>query len=56
MTVIKKFKSKRDPSRKPYEVRRDDEGIIYCTCKGWKYSPQSNRGCVHTKQIAGSSK
>ena len=45
MTIIKTVQSK--SSSAVYEIRRGDDGIIYCTCPGWRFSKAQPKTCKH---------
>lgn len=45
--IVKTFKSKSNPNRDPYEVRRIKGQDPTCNCRGWA----THRKCVHTDEV-----
>lgn len=35
-----------------FKIAERDDGVIYCTCLGWKFSRSRPRECVHMKKWA----
>lgn len=52
MTILKKIPSKSSPSIS-HEVRRGDDGSIYCTCPSWKFS-KGSKSCTHVREYIAS--
>jgi len=51
-TVLKKIPSKSSPTIS-YEVRRGDDGNVYCTCPSWKFS-KGAKSCSHVRDYIAS--
>lgn len=49
--VLKTYKSKSDPGKKPYEVRTSQrDGKTYCTCRGWIVALNAGHSvCCHIR-------
>lgn len=37
---------------KTYEMYRGKDGVVYCSCPGWKFSKERPRSCKHMKTHA----
>jgi predicted nucleic acid-binding Zn finger protein len=55
MTILATIPSKSNPS-KSYQVRKGDDGVIYCTCPAWAFSGKKPGGhdCKHLRALRAS--
>jgi len=50
-TLVATFKSKSNPGKEPYEVKRDQNGELSCNCPGWVFKANGERTCRHVKEV-----
>lgn len=48
--VVARYNSTRTPSN-VYEVRRHPDGVLSCSCPGWRFSKVKPKTCRHTSRV-----